>query len=91
MAYSSSGWEYSDWQSQSTYAAQRTRLILHLQEIADYICLRSSGGGQSVDPQVLQVQYKFLMDTLDKRYGGAGFDSTHPAVTAGFVRAVPRV
>lgn len=34
-------WTYSDWRSQATAAARRSRLALHLQELEDAIATRS--------------------------------------------------
>lgn len=90
MAYTDSGWDYSDWEEQSTYSARKARLVKHIRELSDYVTSRSAGGGQSFDPTPIQMQITELRKILFKYFGGYDVDSTDPRAEAGFVRGIPQ-
>ena len=57
-------WTYSDWRSQSTTAAQITRLKLHMTEVSDAFGPSVSGADMSVDRAEVRQYLKDLKDEL---------------------------
>lgn len=65
-------WTYSDWRSQSGAAAQRARLILHMQEVDEAITAAVSDQGKSRDAtnlEALAARLQTQLDRLDRQLG----------------------
>ena len=85
------GWKYSDWESQPTAAAQRARLVLHVQEVADqqqsYMTLR----GLHTESEKFQIQqyYASIREKLNEFNDALGL-SPGSGIPA-FVEVVPHL
>jgi hypothetical protein len=79
-------WQHKGWRREATPAAQRDKLVLHIEEVEERITESTSGGGQSVSADALVQHRDYLQRELEKlerripgsMYGGgalhAGFD-----------------
>lgn len=67
-------WTYSDWTSQSTVAAQLTRLRLHITEVSNKVGNERAADGYSVGSGSLSQYLTLLMAQQDRLEAKPGAD-----------------
>jgi hypothetical protein len=76
-------WQYHDWRSQTTPAAQLERLKLHLQEVSGFV-LESASRARTIkleasylpmlNTELQRLESKVSLSNLGSRFGVSSFD-----------------